>query len=125
MRVLSVDDNHDIVKLLQMTVESLGHEFHAEHNGLDGLRRIRSEKFDLVFLDIQMPGYTGLDVVDALVQDGILTRQPVVLFTASYLERGNVKANALKKGVHSVLAKPADIDTIMQVIMDVQSSAGS
>ena len=123
MRVLSVDDNYDIVKLMRIAVEHLGHEFHAEYNGTDGLRRIRNEKFDLVFLDLQMPGYSGLDVVDALARDGLLKRQPVVLFTASFLDKRNIQEIALKKGVRSILTKPADIDVIMQTMIDVDSES--
>ena len=123
MRILSVDDNYDIVKLLRMAVEHLGHEFHAEYNGTDGLRRIRGEKFDLVFLDLEMPGYSGLDVIDALAEDGLMERQAVVLFTASFLNKRNIQKRVLQKGVRSILTKPADIDAIMQTIMDVDSKS--
>ena len=123
MRILSVDDNYDIVKLLRMAVEHLGHEFHAEYNGTDGLRRMRTEKFDLVFLDLEMPGYSGLDIIDALSRDGLMEKQVVVLFTASFLDKRNIQDRALKKGVHSILAKPADIDAIMQTIMDLDSKS--
>lgn len=123
MRILSVDDNYDIVKLLQMAVESLGHEFHAEYNGTEGLRRIRNEKFDLVFLDLEMPGYSGLDVIDALEREGIMTRQAVVLFTASFLAKSDVQTAVIRKGVHSILTKPADLDAIMETIMDVESKS--
>lgn len=123
MRILSVDDNYDIVKLLRVTVEHLGHEFHAEYNGRDGLSRIRNEKFDLVFLDLEMPGYSGLDVIDALVRDGIMDRQAVVLFTASFLDKRTVQERASVNEIHSILTKPADIDAIMQTIMDVEAKS--
>lgn len=124
MRILSVDDNYDIVKLLRLAVEHLGHEFHAEYNGTEGLRRIRNEKFDLVFLDLEMPGYSGLDVIDTLERDGVMARQAVILFTASFLDKRSVQEKALQKGVHSILTKPADLDAIIKSIRDVESELG-
>lgn len=123
MKVLAVDDNYDIVKMLQMTVEALGHEFHAEYSGLKGLQRIRNDIFDLVFLDLSMPGYSGLDVIDALDKDNILRRQAVVLFTASHMEPDSLGKSLTEKGLHSILSKPADIDQILHVIQSVESSS--
>ena len=124
MKVLVVDDNYDIVKMLRMTVESMGHEFHAEYAGRKGLQRIRNDLFDLVFLDLSMPDYTGLEVIDVLAQENILRRQPVVLFTASHMDVNSLEKSMAEKGLHSVLPKPADIDQIMNIIQSVDSGSG-
>ena len=123
MRILTVDDNYDIVNLLRVAVEHLGHEFHAEYNGREGLRRMRNEKFDLVFLDLEMPGYSGLNVIDALERDGVMERQTIVLFTASFLDQRTIHERATQKGVYSVLAKPADLDAIIKTIQSVESKS--
>ena len=120
MKILAVDDNYDIVSMLQVTAEALGHEFQSVHNGVDGLRRIRNERFDLVFLDLVMPGYTGIDVINALADDGLLQQQIVVLFTATMVDVVAVEENILDKGVYSILGKPADIDVILELIKDVE-----
>ena len=116
-----MDDNHDIVKMLQMTADAMGHEFHAEYTGQKGLRRIRAESFDLVFLDLAMPGYSGLQVIDALDKDNTLRRQAVVLFTAAHMDAGALEKELVPKGLHSILPKPADIDQIMSVMQSVES----
>ena len=123
MKILAVDDNYDIVKMLRMTVESMGHMFYAEYAGRKGLQRIRNELFDLVFLDLSMPGYTGLDVIDALTRDNLLRRQPVVLFTASHMDVNTLEKSMAGKGLYAVLPKPADIDQIMNIIQSVESSS--
>ena len=105
-----------------MTVESLGHEFDSAPGGREGLEKIRNEKFDLVFLDLSMPDVMGLDVIDALIKDGAMEHNNIVLFTASYLGISDLEKDLQKKGVHSVLAKPADIDQIIARINEIEST---
>ena len=122
MKILGIDDNHDIVQMLEMTVESLGHEFDYALGGQEGLEKIRNEKFDLVFLDLSMPDFTGLDVIDALVKDGTMQQHNIVLFTASYLGVKDLEKDLEKNGVHSILTKPADIDQIIGKINEIEST---
>ena len=121
MKVLAVDDNQDILNLISLIVESMGHNLELAHDGQQGLELIRSKEYDLVFLDMSMPNLTGLEVIDALVQDGIIKKQRVTLFTASYLGVEDIETDLRKKGVYSILAKPADIDQITDLLEKVAS----
>lgn len=125
MKILAVDDNEDIIKFIEMTVSVLGHEFDSAGGGKAGLEKIRTEKFDMVFLDLSMPDFSGMDVVNALDEDGCLTKQKIVLFTASYLGVEDLEKKLVARGVHSVLAKPADIDQIIEKIEAVESEINS
>ncbi len=125
MKVLAVDDNQDILNLISLIVESMGHNLELAHDGQEGLELIRSKEYDLVFLDMSMPNLTGLEVIDALVQDGIIKKQRVTLFTASYLGVEDIEADLRKKGVYSILAKPADIDQITDLLEKVASEVTS
>ena len=125
MRVLAVDDNEDILNLISLIVESMGHTLELAHDGHQGLELIRSKEYDLVFLDMSMPNLTGLEVIDALVQDGIIKKQRVTLFTASYLGVEDIESNLRKKGVYSILPKPADIDQITDLLAKVESEVKS
>lgn len=122
MKILEVDDNPDIIQFVQLTVESLGHEFDSAPGGREGLEKIRNEKYDLVFLDLSMPDFTGMDVIDALIEEGIMDKQPIVLFTASYLGLEKLEQELQKKGVTSVLTKPADIDQIIEKINEIEAT---
>ena len=84
-----------------------------------------NKEYDLVFLDMSMPNLTGLEVIDALVQDGIIKKQRVTLFTASYLGVEDIESDLRKKGVYSILAKPADIDQVTELLEKVASEIGS
>ena len=97
MNVLGIDDNPDILQMLEMTVESLEHSFDSTTNGITGLEKIRSEKFDLAFLDLSMHDFTGLDVIDSLNDSDVSNNTNIVLFTASYLGASGLEKRLEKK----------------------------
>ncbi len=82
MKILGIDDNEDLLQVCEVILTSEGHEYTGIDNGKEGLELIRDEKFDVVLLDLSMPDFTGQDVVNALVKDGIMNKQKVVVFTA-------------------------------------------
>ena len=115
MKILGIDDNADITELLDTVLNSSGHEFSFVNNGKDGLKRIQENSFDLVLLDLSMPEFTGMDVVEALNNEGIINKQKIVLFTASSMTDSEI-AELMKKGVHSCIRKPIDIDVLLEKI---------
>ena len=123
MNILGVDDSPDILQFEQMLIESIGHNFESVEDGRRGLEMIRTRKFDMVFLDLSMPDFSGLDVIDALEKDGILKECNIVLFTASYLGVTEMRTSLLSRGVRMVLTKPADIDTMIKAIQKIESGS--
>jgi len=115
MKILAIDDNPDLLSLCEMLLTSEGHDFTAIDNGKDGLQAIRDEKFDVVLLDLSMPDFSGVDVVDALVKEDIIKKQKVVIFTASSATDSEY-APLLAKGAHSILKKPLDVDLLLKNI---------
>ncbi len=92
-----------------------GNEFTGCESGEDGLGLIRKQQFDIVLLDLSMPEFCGLDVLNALEKEGIANKQKLVVFTATNpSEEGS--RSLLQKGVHSILKKPLDIDMLMDHI---------
>lgn len=118
MRILIIDDSDDITDLLVKVLTTVGHEVAPSDNGREGLAMINSGKFDLVFLDIAMPDFSGLDVIDKLVQSGRIRDSPIVLFTASSITDAEV-AELVKKGVHSCLRKPVRIETLFEKVEEI------
>jgi CheY-like chemotaxis protein len=118
MKILIVDDSHDITDLLVKVLTTVGHEVVSAESGKEGLDRMNDGRFDAVFLDIAMPDFTGLDVIDRLVQSGRIRESPVVLFTASSITDAEVN-ELVKKGVHSCLRKPVRIETLFEKIEEL------
>jgi len=115
LKILAIDDNTDITKLLDTVLTSVGYEFSSANNGKDGLKNIREQNYDIVLLDLSMPGFSGLDVVNELVNDGMISKQKIVLFTASSVSDREID-DLIKKGVNSCIRKPVDIDVLLDKI---------
>ncbi len=120
MKILGIDDNKDLLNLSEIALRSGGHEYTGKDNGKDGLKAIMDEKFDIVLLDLSMPDFSGIDVVDALVKDGIMNKQKIVIFTASSATEKEY-APLLEKGAHSILKKPLDVDVLVETIQKIES----
>jgi two-component system OmpR family response regulator len=118
MRILIIDDSFEITDLLVKVLTTVGHEVASSDNGKEGLTMINNGKFDLIFLDIAMPDFSGLDVIDSLVKSGRIKESPIVLFTASSITDAEV-AELVKKGVHSCLRKPVRIENLFEKVEEI------
>jgi two-component system alkaline phosphatase synthesis response regulator PhoP len=104
-RILIVEDEPALVLTLSDRLRSEGYEVEAAETGDLGARRAREGSFDLVLLDVALPGRNGFDVLRDLRQHGVLT--PVVMLTA----RGQVvdRVLGLKLGADDYLPKPFEM----------------
>ena len=105
-RVLVVDDNENNRDILARRLARKGYDVimaDSAHNLLD---RIRDEGIDLVLLDIEMPGVTGLDALVSIRQVYSAVRLPVIMVTARNQSEDIVKA--LELGANDYLTKPID-----------------
>ena len=119
MKILGIDDNTDINELLDTVLNGSGHEFTHVTNGTEGLKLIREKKFDIVLLDLAMPEFSGFDVINSLLKEGLLTKQKIILFTASSVLDSEIE-ELIKKGVHSCIRKPVDLDFLLEKLEQLQ-----
>ena len=120
MKILGIDDNEDLLNLCEIALSSEGHEYTAIDNGKEGLQAMKDKKFNLVLLDLSMPDFSGVDVIDALVKEGIMDKQKVVIFTASSATEKEY-GPLLEKGVHSIIRKPLDVDELIETVKKIAS----
>ncbi len=120
MKILGIDDNQDLLDLCNVALSSEGHEYTAIDNGKEGVQAIKDKKFDLVLLDLSMPDFSGEDVLDAIVKEGIMDKQKIMIFTASTATQKEF-GPLLEKGVHSIITKPVDIDILIETIKKMPS----
>lgn len=102
MRILVADDEPSIRFVLQETLESLGHQVVAVEDGDEALRELAKGDFDLAFLDIRMPGLTGIEVLQQTRASG--AEVAIVIITAQNLLENAV--DAMKAGALDYLVKP-------------------
>ena len=121
MKILGIDDNADITELLNTVLNRAGNEFSYVNNGKEGLKMIQENNYDLVLLDLSMPEFTGLDVIDSLNNTDLMNKQKIVLFTASSMTDSEIE-DLMKKGVHSCIRKPVDINDLLEKLKAIENS---
>lgn len=111
-RVLVADDDDGIRNLLTRLLETEGYEVQAVANGRDAISRLRECATDIVLLDVEMPGTTGLDVLGFIREHSLHTA--VIISTAYGTE--DVAAEALRRGADDYLRKPFDRSDVLAVL---------
>jgi DNA-binding NtrC family response regulator len=119
-RVLVVDDDDQMRALLRRTLEADGYQVTERDRGTHVLETLRGAVFDLVILDKEMPGLTGLDLLPMLHRD--FPQVPVVLVTA--FGGRQVAASALRLGAASYLEKPFRLAQLRDAIDGLVSRSG-
>jgi CheY-like chemotaxis protein len=113
MKILVKDDNKEITEAISFYFDSIGISYVVTNDGKEGLQMIKErDDFDLVLLDIAMPDFTGLDILESLKKENLLSSRNVVFFTASSLNEPEL----LSQGVKGVIRKPISIDELYQAI---------
>ena len=111
-KLLVVDDEHLIRWSLEQNLKKQGYEVVTAGSGEDALRLVREEQPDLVLLDIQLPGISGIDVLEKIKDhdDDII----VIMVTAnSGLENA---VNAMRLGAYDYVSKPFNLDELSMVV---------
>jgi two-component system alkaline phosphatase synthesis response regulator PhoP len=103
-RILIVDDDRQIVRLLRSYLERAGFHVFVAYNGDEALRSLRSERPDLVVLDLMLPERDGWDVTRTVRSDATLETTPIVMLTAKVEDHD--KVFGLELGADDYVAKP-------------------
>ncbi|MGC2424799.1 MAG: response regulator [Nitrospirota bacterium] len=113
-KILVVDDEQDIVKVLSKILELAGYEVISAYNGTEAVQYVKEDKPDLVLLDYMMPDITGLE---ALQQIKTFSEEVYVIMVTG---RGSeeVAASVMKAGASDYVIKPFVKDQILTVVRD-------
>lgn len=102
MDILIIEDDSVIGKAVQKGLREAGHDCLWIKEGLAGLEAARSQKHDVLILDLLVPGESGLSILEKMRKDGIQT--PVLILTA--LGSVDDRVTGLRKGADDYLVKP-------------------
>lgn len=105
-RLMVVDDNKVNRLLLTRTLELQGHQVTSLDNGRHALEALRREPFDLLLLDLEMPGLDGFGLLELLARDPDLRDLPAIV--TSSLEGVAKVARCIELGAEDYLHKPVD-----------------
>lgn len=119
MKVLLIDDNKEITDAISDFLQDQNISCTICNSGKEGLDTIRKEKFNLILLDIAMPEFSGLDIVETLFREMLLEKNNIVIATASTLDDAKIEF-LVKRGVKQVIKKPLSLDNLQQIIDKVR-----
>src|SRR5690348_11798825 len=116
LRVLLAEDNPVNQTLAMRILEKLGHKVEVVNNGKEAVERAESEQFDLVLMDVQMPGMDGLEATTAIRAAEVHSGKhvPIVAMTAHAM-KGD-REMCLSAGMDGYLSKPIRIDQLKEAI---------
>ncbi len=99
-RILVIDDNHSIVRLIEALLQKRGFETLTAFDGLEGLQKAREEKPDLIILDIVMPRMDGYEVARLLQDNPDTAAMPILMLTVKgQVDDPSLDDDALKTGI--------------------------
>ena len=104
--VLVVDDNAQNLELIVAYLDSLGCKVTGVTDGVEALERVRSERFDLILLDVMMPRMSGFEVCRKLKSDPETRDIPIIMVTALN-ELGDIE-RGVEHGTDDFISKPVN-----------------
>ncbi len=116
-KILIIDDSPTITAISQFVLERSHYETVIAANGSEGLAKARSEKPDLIFLDIILPDIDGYKVLELLKGDPATSSIPVVVFTT--LGKGTFSEIALERGAEGFISKPFLEDELIKKVEEL------
>ena len=112
--ILVIEDQDSLGSLYQRVLGSIGHGVTIAQTGLAAIVAAETQKPDMVFLDLMLPGMKATEVVDRLTRLGVLPDSPLVLSSA--MAQSKLAALARNLGANHILPKPFDIKSSLNLV---------
>ncbi|MBI5652405.1 MAG: response regulator transcription factor [Chloroflexi bacterium] len=122
-RILVVDDDKEIVRLIKSYLEKSGFSVLTAYDGDNALRVIRAERPDLVVLDLMLPGRDGWDITKTIRADAHLAATPILMLTARVEDTDKILG--LELGADDYLAKPFNPREVIARVRAILRRAGA
>jgi CheY-like chemotaxis protein len=116
---LIVEDDRDIVALFRHVLDIAGYHTEILLNGKDAMDRLKTFQPNIVLLDLQLPGMSGIDILMRMREDDRLRNIPVIVITAY-----PVHASSLPVEPDLLLFKPVDINQLSNLVQRLQVTQG-
>lgn len=119
-RILAVDDEPNIVRLIQVNLERHGYQVETANNGAQALAKIRENRPDLLVSDVMMPEMDGFELLSTIRRDPVLSDLPIIMLTAK-AQDANVM-EGYSRGADMYLTKPFNPQELLQFVKRILSS---
>ncbi|MFC2162665.1 response regulator transcription factor [Candidatus Altiarchaeota archaeon] len=117
VKILVVDDEPDMLEILKLVLEEHGYEVHTSLSGYECLSKAGRNSYDLILLDIRMPGMDGWVTLRKLKEKGITKKSKIMVLT---VEKGpGTEIFGLQDVVADYMIKPFDNAELVRHVKDV------
>ena len=103
-RILVVDDEPQIRRVMRTTLTATGYEVSDARSGEEAVEKLGDEKFDLILLDVNLPGMSGLEACRAIRRESLAPDVAIIMLTVRNAEKDKVEA--LDAGADDYVVKP-------------------
>lgn len=117
LRILMIEDNVNLNKIMCDLLRILGHELQAAFDGVDGLAKAKEFKPDLILCDIGLPGINGYEVAKYIRQNNEL-KDTFLIALSGYAEAEDIEKSKMA-GFDKHLAKPVELETLELILSEV------
>jgi len=114
IKILAVDDDTMVLAVIKKRLEFAGYEVITAMEGLEGLKKARSENPDLIVLDLILPNLNGYQICAMLKRDSKYRNIPIIMLT-SRSQQADI-AEGMKAGADAYITKPYDPDEFIAKI---------
>lgn len=115
LKVLLVDDEQDIIEVIQDRLEAYGFTVVTAGTGVEALKKLSTEKFDGVFLDVKMPEMGGIEALEEIRKRD--KELPIIIITSSSTQEAAI--DAMAKGANEYILKPFEWEELKGKIQKV------
>ncbi len=119
-RILAVDDEPNIVRLIQVNLERHGYQVETANNGAQALAKIKANRPDLLVSDVMMPEMDGFELLANVRRDPALMDLPVIMLTAKAQDKDVLEG--YKTGADMYLTKPFNPQELLSFVKRILSS---
>ena len=114
-RILLAEDEPINREILLCILQDIGLRADIAEDGLQALEQARATRYDLILMDIQMPGMNGIEVTHAIRADSVNRDTPIIAITANAFDED--RESCLAAGMHDHLSKPVDPEQLFEALL--------
>jgi len=116
-RILTVDDSASVRMTTKIALTNAGYSVTEAVDGAEGLSKAKSDSFDLVVTDLNMPNMNGLEMIEELRKSPAHTGLPIIFLTTE--SDGGLKTRAKAAGATGWMTKPFDPEQLVKIVRKV------
>ncbi len=125
LSILLVEDNILNQRIVTFSLKKYNHDVTIANNGLEAVNLFRTNKYDVILMDIMMPVMDGLEATVKIREieksENFESRVPIIALTANTMD--NDREKCISYGMDEFMAKPFEIDKLISIFNDLQITA--